>query len=133
MDDSSAKAAPGAAPSAGDAAGATPTVRDVPDRGRFEVLVGDQVAGAAHYLDVDAVGGGPGRERIFFHTVVEDGFSGQGLAGRLVRSALEETVRSGLGIVPVCPFVKTYVGRHPEYRPSTRTVRGEHLQALADR
>lgn len=110
-----------------------PTVRDAPDRHRFEVLVGDHVAGAAHYLDVDAPGNGPGRERIFFHTVVEEGFSGRGLAGFLVRAALEDTGRAGLGVVPVCPFVAGYVGRHPEHRARTRAVRPEHLQALAAR
>nr|WP_179755937.1 GNAT family N-acetyltransferase [Kineococcus aurantiacus] len=118
-------------------------MRDAPGHGRFEALDGEELAAAAYYLDVDEVrrdtaaadpdGGGPGRERIFYHTVVEDAWSGKGLASRLVRFALEETVRAGLGIVPVCPFVKAWTGRHPEYRAHTHAVRREHLDALSQR
>ncbi|CAI3797578.1 GNAT family N-acetyltransferase [Pseudarthrobacter sp. MM222] len=98
------------------------TVRHNPDRNRFEVLDGDTVIGRAAYVDRDAES-----QRIFYHTVINDGFEGQGLAGRLAAQALDETVAAGLTIVPVCPYIKKYLQKHPGYsanvsRPNPATL-----------
>ena len=103
------------------------TISNNPDRERFEVLDAGKVIGKAWYKAYDADGSG---ERIFYHTVIDDGYAGQGLAGRLAKVALEETVAAGLRIVPVCPFIKSYIGRHPEYGASTVATTPAHLQFL---
>ena len=85
------------------------TIRNNPDRSRFEMLDGDTVIGQAAYVDDGAA------HRIFYHTVIDEERSGQGLAGRLAAQALEETVAAGLKIVPVCPFIKKYLRKNTRY------------------
>ena len=85
------------------------TIRNNPARLRFEVLDGDSAVGQAAYVDDGAT------HRIFYHTVIDDGYGGQGLAGRLAAHALDETVAAGLKIVPVCPYIKKYLGKHARY------------------
>lgn len=81
-----------------------------PGRNRFEMLDGGNLIGQAAYVDRD-----DDRQRVFYHTVIEEAYGGQGLAGSLAAQALDETVAAGLAIVPVCPFIKKYLGKHPEY------------------
>lgn len=76
---------------------------------RFEIRVEDgELAGYAHY----AAGNGV---RDFNHTVVHDGFEGQGIGGKLARAALDQTRADGLTVVATCPFVKGWIEKHPEY------------------
>lgn len=90
------------------------TIRHNPDRMRYEVLDGDTVIGQAAYIDDG------GSHRIFYHTVIDEDFGGQGLAGRLAAHALEETVAAGLKIVPVCPYIKKYLASHTQYAASVQ-------------
>lgn len=106
------------------------SVRHVPERRRFELLVGGTVIGAAHYVPHDAPSGG---QRIFFHTVVDDEYSGQGLGGRLVTAALDDTVAAGLAIVPVCPYVAAFLKRHADLAGHAVEVTAEHHTALGRR
>ncbi|AKS42063.1 GNAT family N-acetyltransferase [Wenzhouxiangella marina] len=41
---------------------------------------------------------------------------GQGLAGRLTRHALDWAREQGLKVDPACPYVDTWIQRHPEYQ-----------------
>ena len=84
------------------------TTRDNADAGRFEILVGDEVAGFAEYSVSDGVATMP-------HTVVEKAFDGQGLGGKLARFSLDTVRSQGLKLNPVCPFIKGYVDKHEEY------------------
>ena len=84
------------------------TLRDNAEGGRFEILVGDEVAGFAHYSVADGVATMP-------HTVVEPAFDGQGLGGRLARFALDSLRERGLRVRPTCPFIKGYIDKHEEY------------------
>lgn len=52
---------------------------------------------------------------IFPHTEVDPAYEGQGLGGKLVKQALDDVRAGGRQIVPLCPFVRGYVERHPEY------------------
>jgi predicted GNAT family acetyltransferase len=103
------------------------TISNNPDRERFEILDAGKVIGKAWYKAYDDGGAG---ERIFYHTVVNKEYAGQGLAGRLAKVALDETRAAGLGIVPVCPFIKSYIDRHPEYTPNSVAITPAHLQFL---
>ena len=105
------------------------TVRDNPDKGRFDVLVGDTHAGFSMYKDLGAA---PARQRVFYHTVVFDQFEGQGLAGILTRTALGTSVQAGHRIVAVCPYVKKWLTTHHDFDDAADAVRREHLQALRD-
>lgn len=49
------------------------------------------------------------------HTEVPPEAEGRGIAGALVRVALDEARERGLRVIPTCPFVRTYIQRHPEY------------------
>jgi uncharacterized protein len=54
--------------------------------------------------------------RVFTHTEVPGQSKGRGVAGKLVRAALDDTRRHGFRIVPACSYVVAFVARHPEYQ-----------------
>ncbi|CAL9331369.1 GNAT family N-acetyltransferase [Streptomyces sp. enrichment culture] len=105
------------------ASAAEPAVVHVPERNRYEIHVGDTSAGLTAYRD-------RGERRVFYHTKIEDAFGGRGLASRLVHDALEDVRASGKRIVPVCPYVKKYLGKHEGYADITDPVTPEVLQWL---
>ena len=88
------------------------TVREVPERNRYEAHVDGELAGFAEYLVA-------GRRVVFTHTEVDPAFEGQGVGGALARFALDDVRSRGgdLEVVPVCPFVAGWIMRHPEYAP----------------
>ena len=49
------------------------------------------------------------------HTKVPDAFRGKGVASTLARHALEYARDNGHKIAVLCPFVASYVKRHPEW------------------
>ncbi len=53
---------------------------------------------------------------IFTHTEVPEELKGRGIASRLAKVALEFAKSKGLTAIPLCPFVKSYIRRHPEYQ-----------------
>lgn len=84
------------------------TVVNVPDEHRYEISLDGEMVGMTVYTEL------PG-QRIFFHTEVDDDYEGQGLASVLVRAALEDTRDAGLRVVPICPYVKRWVGEHHDF------------------
>lgn len=103
------------------------TVRNNPDRQRYELLDGETVIGSTHWVHFE---GADGPQRIFYHTTVDDAYGGQGLASRLAREALDDTVGAGLTVVPVCPYLKKWLRSHPDHQQRTVPVRPEHLAAV---
>src|SRR5690242_18171595 len=81
-------------------------VEDVRERSRFEVRVGDELAGFAEC-----------RRRpgliAFIHTLIDPRFEGGGLASRMVRFALAQARSEGLVVLPFCPFVRAFIADHP--------------------
>ena len=51
----------------------------------------------------------------FIHTEVDPDFEGQGIGSRLARTILDDAVARGLRVTLYCPFIRSYVDRHPEY------------------
>lgn len=54
---------------------------------------------------------------VFLHTEVPEPARGAGLASALARAGLEYAREHGLAVVARCPFVASYIRRHPEYAP----------------
>ncbi len=53
---------------------------------------------------------------VFPHTFVPEELRGRGLAGKLVKKALEFARTHNLKVIPVCSYVKRYLEKHPEYK-----------------
>jgi len=84
-----------------------PEFRDDPDAGRLEIVVAGRRAGYVDYRR------GP-EELALNHTEIEPEFEGRGLGGRLVREALSRARAEGDAVLPFCPFVRSYIERHPD-------------------
>jgi predicted GNAT family acetyltransferase len=83
-------------------------VGDNPQEGRFELFADEALVGAAYYrVEGDAIA--------FTHTEVDDAYEGQGLGSKLASAALDAARERGLAVFPRCPFIRSYVERHPEY------------------
>ena len=50
------------------------------------------------------------------HTEVPAEMEGKGIGGQLAKTALNYARENHLKVVPRCPFVASYVQRHPEYQ-----------------
>ena len=88
-------------------------VADDPARSRFEVLVDGKPAGQAVYeLRPGTI--------VFLHTEIDDAYGGRGLGGTLVKAALDEARARDLHVVATCPFVRSYIQKHPEYADLTK-------------
>jgi len=109
----------------------TITIANNPERSRFEVFDADTLPGAliGQAAYVDDVGAG---QRIFYHTVINDEYGGRGLAKVLAAQALDATVAEGLMIVPVCPFIKKYLGKHPGYAAHVAAPAPAHRDLVRD-
>jgi predicted GNAT family acetyltransferase len=83
-------------------------VTNNPEENRYEAWLGDVVAGFSEYKLR------PGRI-VFTHTIVEPEYEGRGIASKLVREELDDARGRGLKVTPLCPFVRSYIRRHPEY------------------
>lgn len=90
----------------------------------------DTVIGAEAYVDVLADGV---TQRVMYHTEVSPDYGGQGLASRLVRDAIDDTVATGGVVVPVCSYVRGWVQKHPDYADHVVVARPEHLEAIRQR
>lgn len=92
------------------------------EKSRYEIWVGDSLAGRAEFERQDA-------GTAFMHTEVDTSFEGQGLGSILARGALEDTASRDEIIVPYCPFIRAYLKRHHEFDahvllPSPKHERG---------
>ena len=83
------------------------TVVDVPERGRFEVRIGDRVVGLASYHVENGLMTLP-------HTEVDPSMGGRGLGKALVSAVLDAARERGLHVLPYCSFVRHYIQQHPE-------------------
>ena len=50
------------------------------------------------------------------HTFVPEKFEGKGIAGLLAKTVLEYAKAEGLKIIVYCPYVRSYLQRHPKYK-----------------
>ena len=90
------------------------SVRDNRAELRYELVRDGEVLGFLLYrIEPDAV--------VLVHTDVDPANEGQGLGSVLVKGALDDLRGRGVRAVPLCPFVRAYIRRHPEYAPVSAT------------
>lgn len=58
---------------------------------------------------------------VFTHTEVPPALEGHGVGNTLVRTALEHARAENLAVWPVCPFVTSFLRRHPEFQDLVST------------
>ena len=81
---------------------------DAPDHHRYELRSGGELIGLIAYrLHGEVIR--------LVHTEVLPAFNGQGHAATLARSALDDARSRGLTVRPDCPYVASYIEKHPEY------------------
>ena len=83
------------------------TVTDNPAEGRYEAIVEGYLSEADYTHH--------GTTITFTHTEVAPELEGQGVGSALARFALEDARAQGLAVIPLCPFIASYIRRHPEY------------------
>jgi predicted GNAT family acetyltransferase len=84
-------------------------VRDNPDEDRYEIVRDGELIGLIRYWARPGV-------ITLVHTEVEPAAEGHGVGTRLIAGALDDIRARGLRLVPLCPFVRDYLRRHPEQR-----------------
>ena len=83
------------------------TVRDNPALHRFEMDTDAGPAIVTYRRD--------GQVLKLVHTEVPEALAGQGVGSRLAKGVLDLIRANGDTIVPLCDFMRGYIGRHPEY------------------
>ena len=57
------------------------------------------------------------KEKIYLtHTEVPKELEGQGVASALVKDVLNDIEKKELTLIPMCPFVASYIKRHPDWK-----------------
>jgi predicted GNAT family acetyltransferase len=75
----------------------------------YEITVDGTHAGLVAFVERDGA-------VVFTHTEVDPAFGGQGIGGQLAQAALNDVRSRGLSVVPVCPFIKGWIDKHPDYQ-----------------
>jgi uncharacterized protein len=77
------------------------------------------------YLDGDEIGElaySRSRDLVTaLHTEVAEAAEGRGVGSALAPTFLEDTRSAGLRVVPMCPFVRGWIEKHPEYADLVRS------------
>ena len=83
-------------------------VVDNPKKHRYELWLGDELAGEIRYTLRDD------GKLVLVHTEIDPSHKGEGLGNVLVQGALDDLRERGIEYVPVCPFVRAYLRRDPQ-------------------
>jgi len=82
---------------------------DGPSGGRYTVTIDGHTA--------DMTYSKAGATRIIIdHTGVPDALRGKGAGQAMVKQAVEDARASGVKIIPLCPFAKAQIEKHPEWQ-----------------
>ncbi|GAA2297747.1 GNAT family N-acetyltransferase [Actinomadura sp. NPDC048955] len=88
-------------------------ITDNAEQGRYEIRLDGDLAGFAEYERGEGA-------VVFTHTEVDSAFEGKGVGSALARGALDDVRSQGLSVVPLCPFIKKWILRHPDYKDLVR-------------
>jgi uncharacterized protein len=83
-------------------------VADDPGKARYEITADGELAGFVTYELGDGVIN-------LVHTETDDRFRGHGIAGQLVQATLDSARDRHLAVLPTCPYVRRWLGEHPDY------------------
>jgi uncharacterized protein len=90
----------------------TDTVRDNPDRNRFELATTAGAAFANYRRDETTV--------MIMHTEVPRALEGRGVGSQLVAGTLDLIRAEGRKVVPMCSFVRYFINTHSDYADLVR-------------
>jgi predicted GNAT family acetyltransferase len=76
---------------------------------RFEVHQDGELAVALYQREGSMI--------VFTHTGVPESMEGAGVGSALAKTALDYARDNHLLVLPLCPFIRSYIERHPEYQP----------------
>lgn len=82
-------------------------VRDNEDARRYEAAMAGKLAFIQYQREGDQI--------IFVHTEVPTELEGHGVATKMARFALDDARSRHLAVIPLCPYVASFIRRHPEY------------------
>jgi predicted GNAT family acetyltransferase len=85
----------------------TLTLTDDTGAGRYELRIDGALAAIEEYTLEDGV-------ISFNHTEALEGFEGTGAARQLAERILDEVRTRGLQVLPVCPYLSSFIAKHPE-------------------
>lgn len=83
-----------------------PVINNI-SRKRFELTVDDKIAVVEYKLFDGGIS--------FLHTEVPHELEGKGIGSALAKYVLDYAKQNSLKVLPLCPFIKKYIDRHPEY------------------
>ena len=78
------------------------------EEARYEAFVGSERAGFTTYHAQ------PGLITLL-HTEIDPAFEGQGIGSRFVAEILDDARRRELHVLPICPFVRAFLQKNPDY------------------
>lgn len=88
-----------------------------PAEARFETWIDGQLSKLDYMLDGDTI--------VMTHVGVYPEQRGQGVAGKLTQVALEYAKENSLRVIPMCPYIATYIHRNPQYIELTKQQMNE--------
>jgi uncharacterized protein len=83
-----------------------PEVIDNQAESRLEIHADGEVAELVYRLRAGRL--------VIIHTGVPDALGGRGLGSELVQAALAKAAADGLTVVPLCPYARGWLERHPD-------------------
>lgn len=86
---------------------ATYAITNNPQHMRFEMSLDDETAFLEYRMKGNSIA--------LMHTEVPGKLGGKGVASALAAYAFNYAKENGLPVVVYCPFVSTFLKRHPEY------------------
>ncbi len=85
------------------------TLEESDTKGRYSAIVDGHEAEMTYSRAGDTI-------IIIDHTAVPDALRGRGVGQALVQRGVEDARAKGLKIVPLCPFAKAQINKHPEWQ-----------------
>jgi predicted GNAT family acetyltransferase len=89
---------------------------------RFEASIGGLLAVITYRRFPDRI--------VYTHTEVPTPLEGHGMAAHLAAVALDFARVNHLRVVPFCPYISRFIGKHPEYQD---LVNSDDLQKVLSR
>ena len=84
-------------------------ISDNAGQSRYEIRLDGELAGFVTYRKRDGA-------ISLDHTEVDPAFKGKGVGGSLARGVLDDIREKNLSVIPLCPFIKGWIDKHPDYR-----------------